>query len=99
MLLTFPRAIWFWRITRGSVQDLEFEGNLFFDPDGWLTDETYSAKVRAVVEQQYLQKLEVPVPVRVQHMAIFYNLVAEPDQDVRKLPIRGYVQAKSGEYG
>ena len=56
-----------------------------------LTEEAYEAKVWAVVEQQYLPK----VPVPVQHMTIFYHLVAQPDRHVLKLPIRGYVQAKS----
>ena len=68
-----------------------FEGYLFFGSDGWRTNETYEAEVRAVVEQQYLPK----VPVPIQHMAIFYHSVAEPDRDVLKLPIRGYVPANS----
>ena len=51
------------------------------------TEETYQAKVLSLVEQQYLPK----VPVLVQHMAIFYHSVAEPDREVLKLPIRGYV--------
>ena len=56
-----------------SPEDLEistewiFEGYLFFGSDGWRTDEAYEAEVRAVVEQQYLPK----VPVPIQHMAIF----------------------------
>ena len=80
-----------------SLEDLEkstewiFQGYLFFGSDGWRTNETYEAEVRAVVEQQYLPK----VPVPVQHMAIFYDSVAKPDRDVLKLPIRGYVQANS----
>ena len=80
-----------------SQEDLEkstewiFQGYLFFSSNGWRTDETYEAEVRAVVEQQYLPK----VPVPVQHMAIFYDSVAKPDRDVLKLPIRGYVQANS----
>ena len=53
------------------------------------TDETYEAEVWAVVGLQYLPK----VPVPVQHMAILYHSVAEPDRDVLKLPLRGYVQA------
>ena len=68
-----------------------FQGYLFFCSDGWSTDETYETEVRAVVEQQYLP--EVPVPI--QHMAIFYHSVSEPDRDVLKVPIRGYVQANS----
>ena len=68
-----------------------FQGYFFFSSDGWRTDETYEAEVRAVVEQQYLPK----VPVPIQHMAIFYHSVAEPDRDVLKLAIRGYVQAHS----
>ena len=36
-----------------------------------------------MVELQYLPK----VPVPVQHMAILYHSVAEPDRDVLKLPI------------
>ena len=80
-----------------SLEDLEkstewiFQGYLFFCSNGWRTDETYEAEVRALVEQQYLPK----VPVSVQHMAIFYDSVAKPDRDVLKLPIRGYVQANS----
>ena len=34
-------------------------------------------------------------PVPIQHMAIFYHSAAEPDRDVLKLPIRGYVQTNS----
>ena len=80
-----------------SPEDLEkstewiFQGYLFFGSDGWRTDEAYEAEVRAVVEQQYLPK----VPVPVQHMAIFYDSTAKPDRDVLKMPIRGYVQANS----
>ena len=72
-----------------SPEDLEkstewiFHGYLFFGSDGWRTDEAYEAEVRAVVEQQYLPK----VPVPVQQMAIFYHSVAKPDRDVLKLPI------------
>ena len=61
-----------------SPEDLEkstewiFQGYLFFGSNGWRTDETYEAEVRAVVEQQYLPK----VPAPIQHMAIFS--VAEP---------------------
>ena len=80
-----------------SLEDLEkstewiFQGYLFFGSNGWRTDETYEAEVRAVVEQQYLPK----VPVPIQHMAIFYQSVAEPVRDVLKLLIQGYVQANS----
>ena len=64
-----------------SLEDLEkstewiFQGYLFSGSNGWRTDETnnYEAEVRAVVEQQYLPK----VPVPIQHMAIFYHSVAE----------------------
>ena len=62
-----------------------FEGYLFFSSDGWRTDDADEAEVRAVVEQQYLPK----VPVPVQHMAIFYDSTAKPDRDVLKMPIRG----------
>ena len=44
-----------------------------------------------MVEQQYLPK----VPAPIQHMAIFNHSVAEPDRNVLKLPIQGYVQANS----
>ena len=64
-----------------------FKVFFFFGSDGWRTDETYEAEVRAVAEQQYLPK----VPVPIQHMANFYHSVAEPDRDVLMLPIRGYV--------
>ena len=57
-----------------------FQRYLFFCSDGWRTDETYEVEVRAVVEQQYLPK----VPVLVQHMAIFYHSVIEPDRNVLK---------------
>ena len=49
-----------------SPEDLEkstewiFQGYLFFGSDGWRTDETYEAEVRAVVEKQYLPKVPVP---------------------------------------
>ena len=77
-----------------SPEDLEnstewiFQGDIFFGSDGWRTDEAYEAEVRAVVEQQYLPN----VPVPVQHMAIFssYDSVAKPDRDVLKLPVRGH---------
>ena len=45
-----------------SLEDLEkstewiFQGYLFFGSNGWRTDETYEAGVRALVEQQYLRK-------------------------------------------
>ena len=58
-----------------SPEDLEestewnFQGYLFFSSDGWCTDEIYEAKVLALVEQQYLPK----VPVPVQRMTIFYH--------------------------
>ena len=68
-----------------------FQGYLFFGFNGWHTDETDQAQVWAVVEQQYLPK----VPVLVQYMATFYHAVAEPDKNVLKLPIQGYVQANS----
>ena len=50
-----------------SPEDLEksteliFQGCLFFGFDGWRTDETNEAEVRAVVEQQYLPKVPVPI--------------------------------------
>ena len=62
-----------------SPEDLEkftewiFQGYFFFGSDGWSTDEAYEAEVWAVVEQQYLPK----VPVPVQHMAIFNDSVAK----------------------
>ena len=82
-----------------SPKDLEkstewiFQGYLSFCSDGWCTDEAYEAEVLAVVEEQYLPN----VPVPVQHMAIFYHSVArpEPDRDILKLPIGGCVQANS----
>ena len=71
-----------------------FQRYLFFGSDGWRTDETYEAEVLAVVEQQYLPTILVPI----QHMAFFYRSVAEPDRDVLKLPIRGYMQANSASW-
>ena len=50
-----------------------------------------AAEVLAVEELQCLPKIPVPI----QHMAIFYDSVAELDRDVLKLPIQGYVQANS----
>ena len=61
-----------------------FQGYFFFGFEGWCTDETYVAEVQAVVEQHYLPK----VPVPVQHMAIFYHSVAEPDRNVLKLQFK-----------
>ena len=43
------------------------------------------------MEEQYLPT--VPVPVH--RIEIFYNAAAETDREFLKLPIRGYVQAKS----
>ena len=46
------------------------------------------------MEEQYLPT--VPVPVH--HMEIFHSLVSElpePDRELLKLQIQGYVQAKS----
>ena len=70
---------------------MDFSRVFFIYSNGWRTDKTYEAEIWAVVEQQYLPK----VPVPIQHMAIFYDSVAEPDRDDLKLPIRGYVQANS----
>ena len=76
VLLIISHAIWFRQITGGSwkihrmnfsrVSDSIFSMVLNLTSDWWLTDETYEAEVRAVVEQQYLPE----VPVSVQHMAI-----------------------------
>ena len=50
-----------------SPEDLEessewnFQGYLFFSSDEWHTDETCEVKVFALVEQQYLWKVPVPV--------------------------------------
>ena len=50
-----------------SQEDLEkctewnFQGYLSFGSDGWRTGETYEAEVRAVMKQQYLPKVPVPV--------------------------------------
>ena len=41
------------------------------------------------MEEQYLPT--VPVPVH--HMEMFYNWAAEPDRELLKLPVQGYVQA------
>ena len=59
----------------------------------WRTDETHEAKVRAVVEQQYLSK----VPVPIQHMAIFNHSMAEVEPDRIVLKFQGYVQANSAK--
>ena len=65
-----------------SPEDLEkstkwiFQGYLFFGSDGWLTDETYEAEVRAVVEQQYIPKAPVPI----QHMTIFITQWPNPTE-------------------
>ena len=80
-----------------QAEDLEksteciFQGYPFFSSNWWHTDEIYEAEVQAVVEQQHLPK----VPVPIQHMAIFCHSVAEPVRDVLKLLILGYVQANS----
>ena len=72
-----------------SPEDLErstewiFQGYLFFGSDGWRTDEAYEAEVRAVVEQQYLPK--VPIPIQDSFCpdpAIFYHSVTEPGRSV-----------------
>ena len=44
-----------------------FQGYLFFGSNGCRLDKTYEEELQAVVEQQYLPK----VPVPIQHMAIF----------------------------
>ena len=55
----------------------------------WPAGKTYEDAIRAAMEEQYLPT--VPVPVH--RMEIF---TAEPDRILLKLPISGYVQAKSG---
>ena len=72
----------------------KFEGHIYFSAGRWSSGKTYEdahAAVREAVEEQYLPT--VPVPVH--RMEIFYNSAAEPDKELLKLPIRGYVQAKS----
>ena len=68
---------------------MDFSRESFTYSNGWHADETYDLEVLAVAEQQYLQ------PVPIQHITIFYHSAAEPDSDVLKLPIRGYVQTNS----
>ena len=65
-----------------NLQNGSFKGifSLVQTDGAHCTDETYEAEVRAVVEQQYLSK----VPVPIQHMASFYHSVVEPDRDVLK---------------
>ena len=67
-----------------------YQGYLFFSSVGWRTYETYDTEVRAVVEQQYLPNVLVPV----EHMANFHRSVAEPGRNGLRFLISGYVQAK-----
>ena len=73
----------------------KFEGHIYFSAGRWSSGKNYEDAVRAAVEDQYLPT--VPVPVH--RMEIFYNSAAEPDRELLKLPIRGYVQAKSASRG
>ena len=70
-----------------------FERYLYFEAGRWPAGKIYEMQIRAALEameEQYL--LTVPVPVH--RMEIFYSLAAEPDRELLKLPIRGYVLAK-----
>ena len=53
--------------------------------------ETCEDAVRATVEEHYLPT----VPVSVHHMELFYNSVAEPDRELLKLLVQGYILVKS----
>ena len=64
-------------------------GHIYFEAGSWPAGKTYEDAVRAAVEEQYLPT--VPVPVH--YIEFFYNWAAEPDRELLKLPIRGYVQA------
>ena len=68
----------------------KFEGHIYFSAGRWSSGKTYEDAVREAVEEQYLPT--VPVPVH--RMEIFYKSAAEPDRELLKLPIRGYIQAK-----
>ena len=74
-----------------TSSEWKFEGHIYFEAGRWPAGKTYEDAVRAALEEQYLPT--VPVPVH--RMEIFYNSAAEPDRELLKLPIRGYVQAKS----
>ena len=76
-----------------TSSEWKFEGHIYFEAGCWLAGKTYEDAVRAAVEEHYLPT--VPVPVH--RMGNFYNLEAEPDKELLKLPIRGYVQANSAK--
>ena len=58
---------------------------------GWPAGKTCEDAVRSSVDELHLPT----VPIPVQSIEMLYNSVAEPDRELLKLPIRGYVQAKS----
>ena len=77
-----------------TSSEWKFEGHMYFDagPGRWPAGKAYEDAVRAAVKEQYLPS--VPVPVR--RMELFHNSAAEPDTELLKLPIRGYVQEAEG---
>ena len=68
----------------------QFDRHIYFEAGCWTAVKTYEDTVLAAVKEQYLPT--VPVPVH--SMEIVYNLAAEPDRELFKLPITGYVQAR-----
>ena len=70
----------------------KFEGHLYSAAGHLSAGKTYVDSVRASVEDQYLPTVPTSIPVYC--MESFYNLAAEPDRELFKLPIQGYVQAK-----
>ena len=71
---------WSWKICRMKVRRTSLLCTC-----RWSVGEAYEDAVWAAVEEHYLPT--VPVPVH-------HNLAAEPDRELLKLPIRGYVQAQ-----
>ena len=73
-----------------TSSEWKFEGHIYFSAGCWPAGKTYEDAGWAAVDQQYLPNAPVPV----HRMEIFYNSAAEPDREMLKLLIRGYVQAK-----
>ena len=74
-----------------TSSEWKFKGHIYFEAGRWPAGKTYEDAVLAAVEEQYLPT--VPVPLH--RMEIFYNLAAEAERELLKLPILGCVQAKS----
>ena len=74
-----------------TSSELKIEGHIYFAVGHLSAGEPYEDAFRAAVEEQF----SPTVPVLAHCMETFYNSAVEPDRALLKLPIQGYVQAKS----